>query len=499
MKSMALPNFRVSLRLLAYSSFFLLIAILLSVASCGGGSTSQTTMTTGMGSMVVSISDPPSCAAPSGEFSHVYITIRSVQAHISSTANDNSPGWQELAPQLASQPMQVDLLNLPKDGSCLLAQLGSTSSLPVGDYQQIRLLLVSNAASTGPVPSSNQCASLGQFFNCVVDKDGIFHKLDLSSQANTGLKVPPGQVAGGPIHVAAGQSVDINVDFNTCASLVPMPNGDFRLRPTLTASQVSPNTTGISGQLVDSNTHQPIPNALVALEQQDGAGIDRVFMQASTDSNGQFRFCPLPSGMAFDLVADAVNGTLAYNATVVLNVMSGTSTSNIPLIAETGSPNGPGIIDGQVTAVNGSSGAQIDAALSAFQTISLAGGGMRTVTIPLENSSSATSTPLLAVQDATPCTGAVPPGAFCQQYTLVVPASNPNIGVFAAGNIAFTQPAAGNVLYTVEARATVPMTSNMPICSPSSQTTSVDSTSQPLKVTPGTTTTAKEIDFSGCS
>lgn len=498
MKSSARTKFAMSLGVFVYVSLISLFAILLSVVSCGGGSGSQT-MTAGMGSAVLTISDPPSCAAPSGDFSHVYITIRSVEAHISSSATDNSPGWQELAPQLASQPRQVDLLHLPQNGSCLLAQLGSTSALPVGDYQQIRLLLVPNAPPTGLVPSSNACATLGQVFNCVVTSDGKVHNLDLNSQANTGLEVPSGQIAGGPIHVAAGQSVDINVDFNTCASLVPMPNSDFRLRPTLTASQISPNTTGISGQLVDSKTGLPIPNGLVALEQPDNSGIDRVFMQASTDSNGQFSFCPLPAGVAFDLVADGVNGTVAYDATVVSNVMSSTAVGKVPLVAETGSSAGPGIIQGLVTALNGSTGAQIDVALSAFQTISLSGGGTRTVTIPPMNTSSDTSTPLVDVQGPTPCAGATPPNANCAAYTLVVPASNPYVGAFSSGSVTFSQsPAAGIVLYTIEAQATVPMTSDTPICSPSSITMNQDSTGQSLAVTPGTKVMAKDIDFKDC-
>ena len=85
----------------------------------------------------------------------------------------------------------MDLLNLPANGACLLAQLGSTSSLPVGDYQQIRLLLLANAAPSGPAPAMNACAQLGQVFNCI-DKNNNLSTLDLSSQANTGLKVPPG-------------------------------------------------------------------------------------------------------------------------------------------------------------------------------------------------------------------------------------------------------------------------------------------------------------------
>jgi hypothetical protein len=177
--------------------------------SCGGGTSSMPT--NAMGMVTVTISDPPSCKHPSGNFEHVYITVRSVQAHIDPHADDNSSGWQELAPQLGNQPMQIDLFSAAQT-NCVLAQLGS-ASLPVGSYQQIRLLLVSNNPSAGsPTPPTNACAANG--FNCAVLSDGSIHELELSSQANTGLKIPPGQIVGGPIQVVAGQSVDLNIDFN---------------------------------------------------------------------------------------------------------------------------------------------------------------------------------------------------------------------------------------------------------------------------------------------
>ena len=109
----------------------------------------------GTGSINVSITDPPSCKFPNGDFQHVYVTIRSVQAHTSSTAGDNSPGWQELAPQLNKQPMQIDLFAAGPN-ACLLTMLGSNTALPTGTYQQIRLLLVPNDGSRWPCPG-NQC------------------------------------------------------------------------------------------------------------------------------------------------------------------------------------------------------------------------------------------------------------------------------------------------------------------------------------------------------
>jgi hypothetical protein len=472
-----------------------LIAVALTLVTCG-----QTTITgqlnNGMATVNVSLSDPPSCLPPAGNFKSVFITIRSVQAHISATADDNSPGWVELVPALNAQPVQVDLLNLPANGACLLKQLGSNTSLPAGDYQQIRLLLVADNSGASAAPASNACATLGQVFNCVVDRNNT-SELQLSSQANTGLKIPPGQVVGGPIHVGEGQTVDINIDFNACASIIQEGNGQFRLKPTLTAGVVSTNTTGIKGQVVDSVTSQPIAGATVALENADKSGTDRIFMEAVTDSAGRFGFCPLPMGAVFDVVVDAVSSSgTAYNAAAVVNVPGGTDVGALPLVAETGTAKGPGTIQGIVTALNGATGADIDVSTSALESVSLSGGATRPVTIPLLQGSASN----IAVQSATPCpaTGS-PKGAFCAQYTLVVPASNPNVGSFSVGKITFSPPASGDVLYSVEADASKPMSGGAAICSPSSVTTNMDTTSMPLKVTAGAITAAKEVDFAGCS
>ena len=484
---------------------FLVIAIAVAIISCGGGNTSmQSPM---MGTVNVSVSDPPTCAAPAGAaamppgtFSSVWVTITSVKAHISATADANSAGWQELAPQLNSAPMQVDLLHLPASGNgvqCLLQQLGS-ASLPAGDYQQIRLILLANAATSTP-PAANNCASLGNVFNCVVDGSGP-HTLDLSSEATTGLKIPPGQIMGGPLHVAAGQSVDLNIDFNTCASIIQEGNGSFRLKPTLTAGVVSPNMTGISGQIVDSVTSQPVAGAMVTLQAADMSGTDRIAMQVQTDSAGHFGFCPLPAGAVFDVVIDAITSSgTAYDATIVLNVTGGTNLGAVPLVAETpamaGASTGPGTIKGTVTAINGTTGASIDAAISALQTVTVSSTS-RTFTMPLFPNSVSS---LQITSGGTSCPTGAPSGAFCGSYTLIVPASNPNVGVITAGKVTYAAPASGDVLYSVEADATNP-TTNAAMCSPASQTVNKDTSTPPqaLKVSPGATTNAAQIDFSGC-
>jgi hypothetical protein len=76
------------------------------------------------GSIHVTLTDPPSCAFPNGNFDHAYVSIRAVQAHTSASATDSTGGWQELAPQLNTQPMQLDTNGNP------LKAIGGTTTVP---------------------------------------------------------------------------------------------------------------------------------------------------------------------------------------------------------------------------------------------------------------------------------------------------------------------------------------------------------------------------------
>jgi len=461
------------------------------LVNCSGGSGSMTSMMgTGTGTIHVSITDPPSCAFPNGSFQHVFVTIRSVRAHINSDADDNDPGWQELVPELNNQSVQIDLFAAAST-TCLLTALGSNTALPAGTYQQIRLILLANDGGNGPLPASNACGDQG--FNCVVLHDGSIHELQLSSQAHNGLKILPG------IKVAAGQDVDLNIDFSACASIHQEGNGKFRLKPVLRPSEVSTNHTGISGQAVDSATGLPIAagSVLVALEQQDNSGADVIIMQAAADALGDFNFCPLPAGATFDVVVVAINGAgVAYNATVIIGVPGGTALGAIPLIAETGVATGPATLQGFVTATTGMTPptpAALDATVTALQSVNVGGGAMRLVTIPAEGN----STPNISVTSNSTCPLTAPMNTNCAPYTLIEPASNPSVGVFSGGKISYAAPPSGDVPYSVRADASD--TSGNPDCTKPTQTTSQDALGNPLKVTPGATVTPMEIDFKGCS
>lgn len=192
----------------------------------------------GDGAVSVMVSDPATCQAPNGPFSHAYVTITDVQVNVSSTASATDGSWVDLTPSLSKNPKQVDLLGLANN-NCFLASLGDSLQLQAGSYQQIRLILAPNTATF----TGNAC-STASAANCVVlTSDSSVHALNLSSEAQTGIKIPSGQIASGAFTIAAGQTKDLDIDFNTCESIVKEGNGQYRLKPVLHAGEVSATST----------------------------------------------------------------------------------------------------------------------------------------------------------------------------------------------------------------------------------------------------------------
>ena len=462
-----------------FAAGLLLTALVLGLllAGCGNGGSSSKTVSQ-PATVSVSLSDPPTCASSTGgAFTSIFVTIKDVQIHASSTAGANDPGWIDLTPNLPSAPQQVDLLGIANN-QCFLASLGSNSQIQPGTYQQIRLIL-----SASPV-AGDKCLGTA---NCVVlSSDNTVHTLQLSSEAQTGIKIPATSIAGGPLVIGSGETKDLNIDFDGCASVVVLQgNGQYRLKPVLHAGIVSTTSVSINGKVVDQGTSQPIVGgkAVVALEQKDAGGVDRVVMQTTAAADGSFVFCPVPTGQSFDVVVAGINGAnLAYAPTIVTGVQAGNTVGNVPLYATTGTSTGPATITGTVTSAASTGAVAVDLTLSALQQV-----GTTNFTIPLAQQSSATATLTTAAS-----TGSLvcPTNTDCGVYSLVVPAVNATVGTFSTSGFTFT-PGSGAVNYTVEAQAFNPSAAGAAFCSPSLQTTTV-------AVTPGQPVTASTLTFTGC-
>ncbi len=459
------------------------LGILAVLVSCGGGGGSTST-SSAMAQVTTVLSDPTTCGPPNGIFSHVYVTVTDVKIHQSSTAGPNDPGWVDLTPGIS--PQTIDLLGNPNN-QCFLAQLSNGAvSLSAGSYQQIRIML----ASTG---SPSQCNTLtgNAGPNCVVPNGGSAQPLLLSSQDQTGLKIPSGQIAGGTFTVAAGQAVDLDVHFDACASIVAQGNGQYRLKPVLLAGAVSVQTNLITGQLVDTS-NKPLTGlvAIATLQQKDTAtGFDLIKQELTVDpTTGKFNFCPLLISGNADLVVVAYDPTnkVAYAASVVTGVAASTTTINVQMKpVTTGTP--PTVTNVAQSSLNGEADTSTGTAVISEDvtlTVLQDDGTGLFVTIPIlppALSSTPTITTLAAGSTGAPptCTTA---NSDCQTYTLLVPPANPFVA--AAGSTTFSQ-SSNPMSYKVMGTATK--------CTPQGVTVG------PVTPTPGGSATMPIMNFTGCS
>ena len=430
----------------------------ISIAACSGGGSPAVPAVPATGAASVMLSDPATCSGPTGPFAHVFVTITDVKANVSSSAGDGDSGWTDLTPSLSSQPKQVDLLG-QANNQCFLATLGDTQQLQPGVYQQIRLILADNGATV----TNNAC---GNSANCVVlSADNSVHSLLLSSESKTGLKIPSGQIASGGFTIAAGQTKDLDIDINTCSSIVQEGNGQYRLKPVLHAGEVSTTSTSINGKVLDSATGNPVNGqVVVALEQKDSTGVDRIMMATLAGSDGSFVFCPIPTGTYDIVVAGERSDGTGYQPSIVTGAANGQPIGSVSLHPPAGGATGVVQFTGAISSQNGASqGTSIDAQLSALETIT----GGTTFTIPLlPNAQQPSAT--LSLETATSSTCAA--GADCATYSVVLPSGGPFLGVYSANGATLSQGSL-QANYVLDGLAFVPSSGGTADCSPAEQKT----------------------------
>ena len=262
------------------------------LAACGGGGGSDNT--NAAGSLSVSLTDAPSCG-----FDAVYVTVNNVRVNKSATAADGDGGWTDIP---LSPARKIDLLTLTNGA---LDTLGVTA-LDSGTYTQLRLVLDGNS----PNPLANSVIVSGT-------KNEI--PLDTPSAEQSGLKL------GHEFTVAAGQRVDLVLDFDACKSIVAKGNGKYSLKPVITVTPKVLN--GISGFVTGST------NVIVSA-QQNGV-IKRSI--APNPKTGEFFLANVVPGQ-YDVVITADARSTAVIATVPVDTLTTTtpvSTATAPFILQT--------------------------------------------------------------------------------------------------------------------------------------------------------------------
>lgn len=432
-----------------------LLAVTLYLAACSS-STPSGSAASSMATVNLHLSDPATCEAPTGPFSHVYVTITDVQASTSSAAGAGDSGWVDLTPNLSKTPMQIDLLG-QANNQCFLATLGDNLELQAGSYQQIRIILAPDSTSI----TNNACGSSA---NCVVlASDNSTHELLLSSEAKTGIKIPSGQIANGAFTIAAGQTKDLDIDFSTCESIVEEGNGQYRLKPVLHAGEVSTTSTSINGKVLDSVTGNPVDGTvLIALEQKDANGVDRVQRSTLTGSDGTFVFCPLPTGTYDVVIVGTRSDGALYQPSVITSVSVGSTVSTVELHPPAAATGSALTLAGTVTSQNASNaGTVADVQVSTLETINSV-----IYTIPLPPTSMQSSATLSLETAPSTSSNTCPTGTDCTTYSMQVPSGGPYIGAWSSSGVSLSL-SSSPVSYVVDGMAFVPQSGGTADCNPS--------------------------------
>jgi hypothetical protein len=168
----------------------------------------------------------PTEATPAG-IQHIFVTLLGIETTASALADDDSPDWQELAPKLATQPVQLDLLARNTD-SCDRSRF-EDATLPADAYRQIRLRLASNQPVTDQsAPEENACGSVG--LNCVVTSDGGVRPLVLDRPSSQ-FQIPSDHISGGFFRVLPETALNLNIEFNPQSTLLFSGDDPVRFVP----------------------------------------------------------------------------------------------------------------------------------------------------------------------------------------------------------------------------------------------------------------------------
>ena len=261
------------------------------LSACGGGGGGSTTTpgpVSTLGTISVALTDAPACG-----FDAVNVTVTKVRVNKSASASELDAGWTDIT---LAVPKKINLLDLTNG---VLETLGQTS-LEAGQYNQLRLVLDSNAGANTVVPAGAN-----------VEK-----QLETPSAAQSGLKLV------GAINVEAGQKTDVVIDFDACKSVVTRGGkGTYALKPVIKMLPAAVN--GIQGFVATA----ALAGNVTVSAQQNGTIVSATTPNPTT---GEFFLSRLAPGN-YDVVITADNSAASVVAAVP--VASTTSTTALSTAA----------------------------------------------------------------------------------------------------------------------------------------------------------------------
>jgi hypothetical protein len=197
------------------------------------------TKATGVVIVQMSVASAPSAAsaafpspfASPRDVQHIFVTLRGIEAQPNMMADEDSTGWEELAPDLVAHPMQVDLLTVNGDSRSrgLPASTNVPATVPADEYRQLRLRLVSlHPSADDLIPESNACGNVG--WNCIVFADRSVRPLEFDG-AVAEFHITQERGTDSVFRVLPGQVIYLSIEFGAASSVFFTSNTRVRLVP----------------------------------------------------------------------------------------------------------------------------------------------------------------------------------------------------------------------------------------------------------------------------
>ena len=168
--------------------------------------TCSLTQVNGMLNAVAAKSTVCEICAPAARVEHIFVTLRSIQLRPSNSDDTSAPDWLELAPQLANEPRQIDLL-----GDSMPVILVENAVVPAGSYREVRLQFFSGSPTNAEeLPVENACE--GTRWNCMVMADGHVEALSLPGDVPE-LLIPSQSIESGSLVVLPDARVELQLSL----------------------------------------------------------------------------------------------------------------------------------------------------------------------------------------------------------------------------------------------------------------------------------------------
>ncbi len=241
---------------------------------CGKSSSDKGSGATG--SMAISFTDAP------GDYDHVWITVTDVWIHTSDAADPGPQGGGWLKFPLI-EPKTVDLLALANGGT---QSIWDNIILPVGHYQQIRIVLADTNDALAASATTALNGSTLKYNNEVVI-NGVEYPLHIPD-AQHGIRL------AGSFRITVGGTLRLAIDFDANHDIVEFRKGtEYILKPRLSYFNLD-NAGAIIGRISTGGTFTTTPRFVVKAEKLSDDGTRHVVRRVTVpDATGKFVLYPV--------------------------------------------------------------------------------------------------------------------------------------------------------------------------------------------------------------